>query len=79
MAVAGLELAVNFGLSLLLVQQFGLVGIAFATVVASILDKLVLMLFLKSSEGVTPSTYWPWKWHLGYSVALALMFVLINA
>jgi len=79
MAVAGLELAVNFGLSILLVPQFGLVGIAFATVIASILDKFVLMLFLKSSEGISASTYWPWKWHLGYSVVLALMFVLINA
>ncbi|MGB0918832.1 MAG: oligosaccharide flippase family protein, partial [Flavobacteriales bacterium] len=59
MSVAGLELAVNFGLSILFVQQFGLVGIAFATVIASILDKLVLMFWLKSSEGVSPQSYWP--------------------
>ncbi len=79
MSVAGLELAVNFGLSLLLVQQFGLVGIAFATVIASVVDKLVLMVLLSKSEGISASIYWPWKWHLGYSVALALMFVLVNA
>lgn len=77
MSVAGLELAVNFGLSILLVQQFGLVGIAFATVMASILDKLVLMLLLKSSEGVSPSTYWPWKWHLGYSLVIGLTYWLV--
>ncbi|MGB1319036.1 MAG: oligosaccharide flippase family protein, partial [Flavobacteriales bacterium] len=59
MSVAGLELAVNFGLSILFVQQFGLVGIAFATVIASVLDKLVLMFWLKSSEGVSPQSYWP--------------------
>ncbi|MCF8278395.1 MAG: oligosaccharide flippase family protein [Flavobacteriales bacterium] len=75
MLVAGLELAVNFGLSILFVQQFGLVGIAFATVIASVLDKLVLMFWLKSSEGVSPISYWPWKWHLGYSVAIGVVFV----
>ena len=74
MAVAGLELAVNFGLSILFVQQFGLVGIAFATVIASVLDKLVLMLWLKSSEGIAPTNYWPWKWHLGYSVVIGLAY-----
>ncbi len=74
MWVAGLELAVNFGLSLLFVHQFGLVGIAFATVVASLLDKLVLMIWLKSSEGVSPVSYWPWKWHLGYTVVIGLAY-----
>ena len=76
MAVAGLELAVNFGLSILFVQQFGLVGIAFATVIASILDKLVLMIWLKSSEGISPTDYWPWKWHLAYSVVIGLAYWL---
>ncbi len=74
MAVAGLELAVNFGLSVLFVQQFGLVGIAFATVIASVLDKFVLMIWLKSSEGVSPISYWPWKWHLGYTVVIGLAY-----
>ena len=77
MGVAGLELAVNFGLSILLVQEFGLVGIAFATIIASILDKLVLMLVLKSSEGVSPTSYWPWKWHLGYSIVIVAAYALI--
>lgn len=74
MWVAGLELIVNFGLSIFLVQHFGLIGIAFATVIASILDKLVLMVWLKSSEGVSPNSYWPWKWHLGYTVVIGLAY-----
>ena len=78
MLVAGLELAVNFGLSVLFVQQFGLVGIAFATVVASVLDKLVLMVMLKSWHGVSPTSYWPWQWHLGYSVMIGMTYYLIN-
>ena len=78
MLVAGLELGVNFGLSILLVQQFGLVGIAFATVIASVLDKLVLMLWLKSSEGIAPTNYWPWKWHLGYSVVIGLAYIFVS-
>lgn len=78
MMVAGLELAVNFGLSILFVQQFGLVGIAFATVVASVLDKLILILWLKSSESVSPVSYWPWKWHLGYSVIIGGTYILVG-
>ena len=77
MLVAGLELAVNFGLSIFFVQQFGLVGIAFATVVASVLDKLVLMLMLKSTEGVSPTSYWPWKWHLGYSLVIGATYFIV--
>lgn len=79
MMVAGLELAVNFGLSMLFVEQFGLVGIAFATVIASVLDKLVLMLWLRSSEGVSPISYWPWKWHLGYSVVIGVSYFLVGS
>lgn len=78
MWVAGLELTVNFGLSILFVQQFGLVGIAFATVIASILDKLVLMMLLKNSEGISPSSYWNWKLHLGYSVLIVSIYLLTN-
>ena len=74
MWVAGLELAVNFGLSILFVQHFGLIGIAFATVIASIMDKLVLMFLLRSSAGISPISYWPWKWHLGYSVVIGLVY-----
>jgi O-antigen/teichoic acid export membrane protein len=78
MLVAGLELAVNFGLSILFVQQFGLVGIAFATVVASLLDKIVLMFVLNNSEGVSPIGYWPWKWHLGYTVVIGLVYCFVS-
>lgn len=74
MAVAGLELAVNFGLSILFVQQFGLVGIAFATVIASVLDKFVLMVLLRNTEGFPPTSYWPWKWHLAYSVVIGVAY-----
>jgi len=76
MLVAGLELAVNFGLSILFVEQFGLVGIAFATVIASLLDKLILMIWLKYSEGISPASYWPWKWHVSFSLVLALSYWL---
>lgn len=78
MWVAGLELSVNFSLSILLVHQFGLVGIAFGTVIASVLDKVVLMSILRNSDGVSPSDYWPWKWHLGYSVVIGLSYWLVT-
>lgn len=78
MAVAGLEIAVNFGLSLLLVQQFGLVGIAFATVIASTFEKLVLALLLNRQQRIQPSMYWPWKAHLLYSILIGLAFFFVG-
>lgn len=78
MLVAGLELAVNFGLSLILVHQFGLVGIALATVVASVLDKLLLTFFLNKTEGISASSYWPWKWHIGYTIVLLCTYGIVS-
>lgn len=78
MWVAGLELIVNFGLSIFLVQHFGLIGIAFATVIASVLDKLVLMFWLKRSEGISTTSYWSWKWHVGYSAVIGLAYLIVQ-
>lgn len=70
MHVSIVEISVNVALSLLFVQWFGLVGIAYATVIAFALEKLLLMRILWRKEGISPVEYWPWKMHLGYSVLL---------
>jgi O-antigen/teichoic acid export membrane protein len=70
MTVAMVELLLNVGLSLLLVQWLGLVGIAYATVIAFSLEKFLLMLRLWRDEGISPASYWPWRLHLGYSTVL---------
>lgn len=76
MWVAMLELVVNFGLSLLLVRLFGLVGIAMATVIASTIEKLFLMAILKRDSNMAMGEYWPWNWHLPYSAVLTAVYLL---
>jgi O-antigen/teichoic acid export membrane protein len=70
MYVSAVEISLNVGLSLLFVQWFGLVGIAYATVIAFAVEKLLLMGILWRKEGISPLSYWPWKMHLAYSAAV---------
>lgn len=77
MRVSFFEITVNVGLSLLLVQWLGLVGIAYATVIAFGMEKLLLMALLWRREGIAPASYWPWRAHLAYTVLLVAAHVLL--
>jgi O-antigen/teichoic acid export membrane protein len=78
MYVSIVEITVNVGLSLLFVQWFGLVGIAYATVIAFALEKVLLMGLLWRKEGISPLEYWPWKMHLGYSAVLVGVHIVLT-
>ncbi len=75
MYVSAVEISLNVGLSLLFVQWFGLVGIAYATVIAFALEKMLLMGLLWQKERISPLEYWPWKMHLGYSAVLVGVYL----
>jgi O-antigen/teichoic acid export membrane protein len=78
MTVAMIELLMNVGLSLLFVQWFGLVGIAYATVIAYSFEKILLMMRLWKDEGISPTSYWPWRLHLVYTAVLVgVHFILV--
>ncbi len=77
MYVSMVEITVNVGLSLLFVQWFGLVGIAYATVIAFVVEKLLLMAILWRKEGISPFSYWPWKMHLVYSAVLVGVYLTV--
>ncbi len=68
--VAGFELLLNIGLSLLLVPHFGLIGVAWATVAAHLVDKLLLMAWLQRSQGIAPGRYTDLRWAAGSALAL---------
>jgi O-antigen/teichoic acid export membrane protein len=76
--VSAVEISLNVGLSLLFVQWFGLVGIAYATVIAFAVEKLLLMAILWRKEGISPLSYWPWKMHLGYSLVLVGAHIVLT-
>ncbi len=78
MMVSIIELLLNISLSLLFVQWFGLVGVAYATVLAFAVEKLMLMGILYRKEGISPVSYWPWKEHLAYSVVMMGVYVMVG-
>ncbi len=68
------ELALNVGLSLLLVERFGLVGVAWATVLAHLADKLLLVAWLRRAHGLRPKAYLDVGRTVAVSAALGLAY-----
>ena len=74
---AAIEILINLGLSLLLVKEYGLEGIAFATVIAYLVNKLILITYNYFQFGIEPSSYLDIKNYLFYNMALAAVFILV--
>jgi O-antigen/teichoic acid export membrane protein len=75
MSAAFLELIINVSLSLILVRYFGIAGIAFATFVAYLFEKVYLSVVVKKSLNVSLSEYIPVKIYTIYSAAILVIFV----
>ncbi|MCH7658347.1 MAG: polysaccharide biosynthesis C-terminal domain-containing protein [Bacteroidetes bacterium] len=72
------EIILNVALSLYLVQFYGLVGIALATAIVYVIEKVYLIGYLYSKLKIKPAEYIPINYHLIYSGILIIMFVLID-
>lgn len=73
-----MELMVNVLLSLILVRFFGIGGIAAATVIAFVLEKIFLTSMVRKHLGIHSSDYIPWRLLLGYSAGLSGLFILVE-
>ena len=73
-----IEIVLNIFLSLYLVQIYGLVGIALATVIVFIIEKGFLIAYNYFKLHIKPNEYIPVATHLIYSFLLAILFVLID-
>ena len=65
-----LETILNAVLSLILVQFYGLIGIAWGTVIAYLFEKIAIAAYLSSKHKIPFSKYTPVKWLLFYSLIL---------
>lgn len=65
-----LETLLNVVLSIWLVQVYGLVGIAFGTVLAFLFEKITIAFYLKTKENIRFSEYIPLGWFSFYSLIL---------
>lgn len=75
--VALTEIIVNVTVSYLLMLKFGPIGVAYGTVIAFMLDKLLLAIYLKKI-GIKFSEYVPVKLWAWYSVSLAIVYLFVE-
>jgi O-antigen/teichoic acid export membrane protein len=70
---AGVELVLNVALSVILMQYFGIAGIAAGTVMAFFVEKLILLAYTEVKLGVGWGSYAPvGQWALGSSLLVAV-------
>lgn len=77
MAVTAIEITLNVCLSLLFLQLFGLVGIAYASFVAYLMEKVFLSIQLYTKTGIRLNQYADVKRLLGLSLMLALAHISV--
>ena len=72
------ELVGNIILSLFLVEEYGVVGVALATVIIYFVSKVGLVAYTYFKLGISPQEYIPVKWYVFYSILLGTLFVLLD-
>ena len=78
MAASMLEIIMNIGLSLAMIPRYGVVGVAVATVIIFLVEKLILIAYNYFKLGIKPIDYIPIRWWFIYSILITSIFVLID-
>jgi O-antigen/teichoic acid export membrane protein len=73
-----LELVINIVFSLIFVYFFGYLGVAYGTVLAYLSEKIMLMVYLKSTLKIQISQYVPLNELIMFSVLMILSFLFKN-
>ena len=76
LVISIIELLLNGILSFVLVQHFGMVGIAIGTLVAYTAEKILLCVYLYLRFGVPVSAYTDVKWFFIYTISLMASFAI---
>jgi O-antigen/teichoic acid export membrane protein len=77
-AIAIVEAIANLSISFILIHFFGLVGVAFGTVCAFLLEKILIAVYLKVKYKISFSAYTDIKWFLFYSVILLNVYTWLR-
>ncbi len=73
-----IEVVAKILFSIVLLYFFGLIGIALGTVIAFILEKIILIYFVKREVKIKPSQYIPFSWFLFYSCITVITYLIIQ-
>ncbi len=72
------ELVINISLSLFLVGIFGIVGVAYATVLAYLSEKVYLIIILRRKLNIRISEYHPVRYYIFYSIIVVFVFIIVT-
>ncbi len=72
-----IETAVNLGLSLLLIQSWGIAGVAAATIIAFTLEKVLLIIYTRQILKIKLSSYLDVKRYIWCTIALIGSYILV--
>ena len=72
------EFIVNISLSLWLVEVYGVVGVALATIIAYLLSKFALIIYNYFKLNIKPSEYIPLGWYAFYTLAFGIIFIVLD-
>ncbi len=75
---AAAELFLNIGLSLLLIPRYNIVGVALATVIVFLLEKIALVIYNYFKLKIKPQEYIPLGYYFFYSTILMVLFLLLD-
>jgi len=73
-----IEIVLNVTLSLIMINYYGIVGVAVATTIVFFLEKMILIAYNYFKLKIDPRKYIPISVHLLYSIILIIIFVLID-
>jgi O-antigen/teichoic acid export membrane protein len=73
-----LEIVLNVALSLYLIRFYGIVGVAVATSIIFLVEKIVLVAYNHFKLRISPWQYIPLKVYFFYSVLIIVIFLLID-
>jgi O-antigen/teichoic acid export membrane protein len=76
LTISVIEMLLNIGLSLLLINWYGIYGVAMATVIVYLVEKILLATYNSKWLKVSPSEYIPLKTIIPYSFLLVITFLL---
>lgn len=77
MKVAIAEFCINIVLSIIFMQYWGLAGIAIATLIAYLFEKVVLIYFVRKKYEIKLNQYLPLKKYMIYTGMILLVFVIL--
>ena len=73
------ELVFNVSLSLLFVQYWGIAGIAFATFIAYLFEKIYLTIVVRRNLNIRLLEYHPMKYYVYYSLGIIAIFIFAES